>query len=289
MQVERPSAAEPGRIQPYGRLPVPRLTPELVGLVKTGKVYSLALILENGIPVPAGIRPYFFTPHMRHGDKKHLYPASVAAESISLAIHTGTHIDALCHIGEVQGGTVRLYGGVDALTHQNDAGQQSHAAEHLPPVIIRAQLLDVAGYKGVDVLPDSYEITADDLRGTLEKQGMALAPGSCALIRTGWVKYWQQDNGRYMSCQAGLGVEAAAFLVEQGCILVGADNPTVERWPAPEHPVHRYLLVHQGVTHVENLYLEDLAADGVTDSLLIILPLRIRGATGSPVHPIAIA
>ena len=72
-------------------------------------------------------------------------------------------------------------------------------------------------------------------------------------------------------------------------ILAGADNMTVEASPPPGHPVHRFLLVHNGVTHLENLYLEELAAKRTYEFLLIVTPLRLTGSTGSWVHPIAIA
>ena len=56
-----------------------------------------------------------------------------------------------------------------------------------------------------------------------------------------------------------------------------------------KHAVHRFLIVHHGITHLENLYLEELAAQQVYEFLLIAAPLRLQGATGSWVHPIAIA
>ncbi len=71
--------------------------------------------------------------------------------------------------------------------------------------------------------------------------------------------------------------------------LAGADNMTVEAFPPYDHSVHRFLLVHNGVTHLENLYLEDLAEQGVDEFVLIVTPLRLEGSTGSWVHPIAIA
>jgi len=52
--------------------------------------------------------------------------------------------------------------------------------------------------------------------------------------------------------------------------------------------VHRFLLVQHGVTHVENLYLDDLVATGVREFLLMITPLQLTGATGSWVSPIPI-
>ena len=70
--------------------------------------------------------------------------------------------------------------------------------------------------------------------------------------------------------------------------LIGADNMTVEALPPLDHRVHRFLLVHNGVTLVENIFLEMLAAEKAYEFLLIIAPLRIYGATGSWVNPIAI-
>ena len=58
--------------------------------------------------------------------------------------------------------------------------------------------------------------------------------------------------------------------------------------PPMDHPVHRLLLVHNGVTHLENLYLDALAAKKTFEFLMIVTPLRLQGATGSWVHPIAV-
>jgi kynurenine formamidase len=93
----------------------------------------------------------------------------------------------------------------------------------------------------------------------------------------------------YRDSVAGIGLEAAQWLHQQGMILAGADNMTVEAMPPMDHAVHRYLLVHHGITHLENLYLEELAEKQVYEFLLIVTPLRLQGATGSWVHPIAIA
>jgi kynurenine formamidase len=52
--------------------------------------------------------------------------------------------------------------------------------------------------------------------------------------------------------------------------------------------VHALLIAEHGVLLLENLYLEQLAADGIARFLLIVLPLPLVGATGSPVRPIAV-
>ena len=102
-------------------------------------------------------------------------------------------------------------------------------------------------------------------------------------------QHWRDGNSAYTQAIAGLGLAGAKLLVAQGMILIGADNMSVEALPTLDHPVHRFLLVHHGITHLENLYLEELAVQKVYEFLLIVTPLRLLGATGSWVHPIAIA
>ena len=54
-------------------------------------------------------------------------------------------------------------------------------------------------------------------------------------------------------------------------------------------PAHVLLLVREGIPIIENLNLEELAAARVHEFAFVCLPLKMRGATGSPVRPIAIA
>jgi kynurenine formamidase len=245
--------------------------------------------------------PYTLTPRLRHGDLKDISPASAAAEAITMAAHTGTHIDALCHIGEHQDeagnpapqGSVRLYNGTDktvaASENVNFQGQTHLSIAEMPPIVTRAVLLDVARYHNMDVLTDGYIITAEDIAGTLTAQGSQILPGTAVLVRTGFYRHLRDGNPAYSNAIAGLGLEAAQLLFSQGMILAGADNMTVEAFPPYDHSVHRFLLVHNGVTHLENLYLEELAAQQIYEFLLIVTPLRLQGSTGSWVHPIAIA
>ncbi len=294
-------SVQPGELKPYGALPIPHITPEMLALVRTGTVYSLAVVYAEGIPVPGPMVPYTLTPRLRHGDLADITPASAAAEAITMAAHTGTHIDALCHIGEHQNpagqpdpdGEVQLYAGdnqfVPARQHVTYQGQTHLSIAEMPPIVTRAVLLDVAAHKGMDVLPDSYSITADDIHSTLAAQNTSITPGTAVLIRTGFHQHLRAGRPAYSHAIAGLGLEAAQLLFTHGMILAGADNMTVEASPPPDHPVHRFLLVHHGVTHLENLYLEELGAQHIYEFLLIVTPLRLQGATGSWVHPIALA
>jgi len=293
---------QPGQVRPYGALPIPKLTPELISLIKTGAVYSLAVMHYEGMPVPGPMVPYTLTPRLRHGDiKEGLPPASAAAEAVTMAAHTGTHIDALCHIGEHRNaagepdpaGEVYLYSpeGQRVLAKDNVdfQGQRHLSIAEMPPIVTRAVLLDVAATKGVSVLPDSYAITPEDVQQALALQNIQVTPGTAVCVRTGFYQHLRDGNDAYSDRIAGLGLEAAQWLHRQGMILAGADNLTVEAVPPADHPVHRYLLVRNGVTHLENLYLEELSEQKVYEFLLIVTPLRLIGATGSWVHPIALA
>ncbi len=293
--------AKPGQFSPYGALPIPKLTPELMSMVKTGTVYSLAVIWQEGMQVPGPMVPYTLSPRLRHGDIKDSAPMSAAAEVITMAAHTGTHIDALCHIGEVQDadgnvsmeGDIKLYAGdnqfVSASEQVDFHGQKHLSIAEMPPIITRAVLVDIAGYKGVDVLPDAYMISAEEVQEALKAQNTTVTPGTAVLIRTGFYQHLASGNRAYSDAQAGIGLEAAKWLHQQGMILAGSDNMGVEAMPPWDHSVHRYLLVHNGVTHLEVLYLDELAAKKIYEFLLIVTPLRLQGSTGSWVHPIAIA
>jgi kynurenine formamidase len=164
--------------------------------------------------------------------------------------------------------------------------------EKVGTLMARGVLIDVAGLKGVDTLPDASEITAPDLQQALAKQNLTLRPGDAVLIHTGWGTLWEKDNARYMKSAPGIGVAAAEWLVTQDPLLVGADNIPVEVSPNPDAqisaPVHQIMLVVHGIYLLENLKLDELAAKGVHEFAFVMQPLKIQGGTGSTVAPAAI-
>ena len=151
---------------------------------------------------------------------------------------------------------------------------------------------DVAALKGVDMLPDTYEITVEDLQQALARQKLTLQPGDAVLIHTGYGKLWGKDTARYVRANPGIGVAAAEWLIKHDPILLGADNAPVEVLPNPDKqlslPVHQIALVVHGVHLLENLKLDVLAAKGVHEFALTLQPLKIKGGTSSTVSPAAI-
>src|SRR5207249_8130200 len=144
----------------------------------------------------------------------------------------------------------------------------------------------------VDLLADNNEITVADLQQALQRQNLALQPGDAVIIHTGWGKLWGKENARYMKGCPGIGVAAAEWLVRQDPMLVGADNFPEEVSPNPDSPisapVHQIMLVINGIHLLENLKLDELAAKRVHEFAFVMQPLKLKGATGSTVAPIAI-
>src|SRR5712691_6488163 len=163
--------------------------------------------------------------------------------------------------------------------------------EHVGTLMTRGVLIDVAGLKGVDMLPTSYLITPDDLQQALAKAGQTLQPGDAVAIRTGWAKLMGKENERYGTRNPGIGIAAAQWLVSQDPMMIAADNCCVEVRPseAPHSlPVHAMMLIQHGIYLLENLELDALAAARVYEFAFIVQPLKIKGATGSAIAPMAI-
>jgi kynurenine formamidase len=160
-------------------------------------------------------------------------------------------------------------------------------------IFTRGVLIDVAALKGVDMMEGGYEITVADLEAALKRQGTKLQPGDAVIIHTGWGKLWGKDNKRYQDGgHSGIGVAAALWLAKQDPVLLGADNGTVEISPNPDKqislPVHQIALVVNGIHLLENMKLDELAAKKVYEFAFIMQPLKMQGATGSTVAPMAV-
>ena len=166
--------------------------------------------------------------------------------------------------------------------------------EKIRPIVTRGILLDIAGYKEVERLPNGYEVTAEDIRGALRRQDIAeesIRPGDAFFFRYGWASLWD-DPERYNDSPAGVGLEAAGWVIGQKATMIGSDSWTSEVVPNPDpelvFPVHQELLTKNGIFNLENMNLDELASEGVYEFLFLFAPVPFRGATGSPGRPIAI-
>ena len=111
------------------------------------------------------------------------------------------------------------------------------------------------------------------------------------LVRSGWFGAWYaSDPDAYFASQPGVGPDAALWLYERGMALLGTDTSGTEVIPMPdlERTTHGVLLVERGVHLIEIPDLEALAAEPAFEFLFVCLPLRITGATGSWLRPVAV-
>jgi len=262
---------------------------DFIDRVLSARVIELNHVWTNNSPLLPLNPPYRLALHTSHKETEGMIPGiSFAAD---MMVFSGQHgaptIDALGHISS--GG--KLYGGIDAATSEGTGGLTALGIETYPKekFVNRGVLLDVARYKGVDVLA-AGEIAAADLEETAKAQGTEIRAGDSVLIRTGQGQYFETDPEKYMAPYAGMGEESARWLASKNLFLAGADQLTFDAG-AP-FAAHRILLAESGVHIVENLNLSELASvlaeRGSYEFVLVVNPPRLKGATAAPLNAFAI-
>lgn len=262
-------------------------------LLRSAKVYDLEQPRFHGMPIHPVHRPgYHYALHRRHRDvhdpKVH-GPRSSASGVLTFMEHTGTHIDALCH----QACNLTMFGGVPVEGTETPTGFSRLGIETVPPLLCRGVLLDVAGWKGQTPLPPLYSISADELKACAAAQNVEVQRGDVLLVRTGFGSIWDKEED-YLQA-AGVAKSGTLWAAEHGVVAVGADNMawdvTGERDPETGATLfaHVYLLPQKGIYIIENLNLEELARNRCYTFAFIGIPLKFKGATGSPLRPLALA
>jgi kynurenine formamidase len=256
-------------------------------LIKTGESFELGRVLTANMPLFGTRRFELHTKRtvMNPGSNRRGSNEELVVSEIG---QVGTQFDAFSHqtIGD------SLYNCFKLDDIATRTGFTKLGVEKVGTLMTRGVLLDVAAAKGTEVLPDTYEITVQDLELALRRTKLTLQPGDAVLIHTGWGRLWGKDNARYVKTNPGIGVAAAEWLARQDPILVGADNAAVGVTPDADaqvsNPIHQILLVVNGIHLLENLKLDDVAAKQVYEFALIVQPLKIQGGTGSTVAPVAV-
>ncbi len=258
----------------------------LLQLMTGARVYDLAQPYFTGMPHHPSHPPFLFGLVKQHGDYVGEAGNSSASDALALGSHVGTHIDALCHFS--CGG--KLHGGGDAAAAQSAKdGLSCHSIDGVAPIFRRGVLLDIAALAGLPALPEDFEITPDHLERAATQAQVAIGAGDIVLLRTGWGQYFA-DARRFIAEVHGPGPARAGaeWLSARGIFAAGSDTVAFEKVPDANMPVHVHLLVERGIHIIECLNLEELAAAQANEFLLVALPLKIRGATASPIRPVAL-
>ena len=252
-------------------------------------VYDLEQPRYFGAPVfPSHAPGFVYSLHRRHEQGVSEVRTS-ASGFVYMAEHSGTHIDALCHQAE----EMRLSGGQEVNQQiQTPAGFTVLGVETIPPLIARGVLLDVAHYRAVERIEAGSPVTRGDLEATAQAEGTAIGGGDIVLVRTGNGAIWH-DAMAYLRA-GGINADASSWLASLRVRAVGADNIAWDEVGVVDPdlkvslPGHLILLVRHGIYIIENLNLEELARKRCYEFTFICLPLKMRGATGSPVRPVAL-
>lgn len=217
-----------------------------------------------------------------------------ASEFIGMVFHGAdiTHVDALSHIFWDK----RMYNGAapELVNVMHGATRQAVTVASAG-VVTRGVLIDVAALRGVEALAGGEGVTPADLEAAEERQGVRVGRGDAVLLRTGFGSR-RRDNDPELFADGAPGWHASClpWLHEREVALIACDTATdvvPSGYDEPPLPVHAVGIVAMGLWLLDNCDLEELAATaarlGRWEFLFTLAPLRLVGATGSPVNPLA--
>ncbi len=175
------------------------------------------------------------------------------AKILYLVDHSGTHVDAPCHFYK---------------------GRPSIAKTPLESLMGKAVYIDVSFKK-----PDQA-VSPEHMQKGLRDHRLALNKGDIAIIRC-----WKgkREDKAFMHCK-GLSGEAASWLIDRKIKCVGVDLNSIDDMSDWARPAHMKFL-DNNIPVLENL----INMDRIPKRFVFIaFPLRIEGATGSPVRAVAL-
>jgi kynurenine formamidase len=263
-------------------------------LARTGRVFDLGYTLSSKGP-QVGLGGRVNPVHLMSMTGQSVYPdgAGFADDFIIMPLQCATQWDGLAHV--FYDGF--CYNNVPASSITPQGASRLAIDRIARGVIGPAVLADVARFHGVDCLDPDHGIGPGELDATLDRQGVALEPGSILLVRTGWTRRFTEGSAaEFMSGEPGLTLECCEWLREHDVAAVAADNWAVERYPTGDPgaimPVHYVLIRDMGMTLGEMFDLEalaaDCAADGVYEFLLSAPALKVANGVGTPLNPLAV-
>ena len=211
------------------------------------KIVDLTLTVSDKIPTFPGSPPPSFIPW------ENIKEDGYNLELLFLSSHTGTHMDAPHHFLE--------------------KGAKIHEIS-LKKLVSEAALIQCRKSSG-------QSITKTDIQKFEKKHGK-ITGFSSIIFYTGWQKNLQKKY--YFTKNPGLSVSAAKYLASKKISLVGIDSPSIDLGKDSKFSVHQ-IFAKKGMLIVENL----ANLDKIKSSKfhLVVLPLKLKNATGSPVRAIA--
>jgi kynurenine formamidase len=278
------------------------ITPDKVAaaaaLVRTGRSVSMAIPI-NKVAGPDNPNPAVHLMSLMHDLPISTSGLSFGMCDLAMASHGDchTHVDALNHVAY----TGQHYNGKPAELLTSRGSDWGSIAAYANGIVGRGVLLDAARYRQVDWLEPGEAVTRAELIAIEEAEGVKLGEGDILVFRTGHharrraLGAWNNEPPPAGEGKAGLDVDTVRWMHERriAAFLPDGDGETVpsnvEDMPYPIHPLQ---LTAMGMCVSDSLNLEEVATACAEESrwefLVVGLPLRLPGATGTPWNPIAI-
>ncbi|MGH3210030.1 MAG: cyclase family protein [Trebonia sp.] len=260
--------------------------------VQLGRSVTLAAPLARSAPD----NPEPAARTMKHlpGEPSNVAGLSFAADQLAMNVHgdVDSHIDALCHVC-YQGA---LYNGLAPAAVTSQGASALSIDDARDGIVGRGVLLDIPGVRGVPWLEPGDCVTAADLAAAQKAQQVDVGPGDLLFVRVGH-RLRREERGPWDAARsrAGLHPPAMEYLAERHVAALGSDGnsdtaPSVV--DGVDFPVHVLAINAMGLHLLDYLQFDDLLAVCQAAArwsfLCVIAPLRLPGATGSPINPIAI-
>jgi kynurenine formamidase len=279
------------------------ITPERVraaaGLVRSGRRVSMEIPI-NTVAGPDNPNPAIHFVSQGHDIDIGSGGLRFGLDFLGIAAHGDchTHVDALNHIS-YKGLTYNGKQALSVLTSKGGASLGIDAIAGSGGLVGRGVLLDLPRFRGDRWLEPGEAVTRAELEACEEAQGVRLEEGDIFVYRTGHhrrrLELGPWDNGPDGEGKAGLHVDTVPWMHERGIAAFLPDGDgeaipsTVEGIAYPLHPLQ---IVAMGMLTADSLQFEELTTaceeEGRFEFMVVGLPLRLPGGTGSPWNPIAI-
>lgn len=260
-------------------------------LIKTGKAYSLGLVVDANTPAypPRGLSLQIVQPGQQFG-RRGIAGGTYNDDIFQGWLGIGSQIDGLGHVGDEHG---IFYNCTPGKDFADIKGLTKFGIEKIPPIVTRGVVLDMANYFGVSHMQLGQSFTLEDLRAVETAQGTKIQEGDVVLFHTGWTDaHFKNNPSMWGSGSPGIDVNIARHLAARKVIAVGADTFSVEAVPAavggPAFPAHGVLLQESGIYILEAMNTGPLVRDDAFEFLFVLGQAKIRGAVQMIINPVAI-
>jgi kynurenine formamidase len=263
-------------------------------LVTSGESVSLSrpVPLVPALDNPKPAQKYSYWIDIPFGEDV-LEPGGAALDYLGVDYHgySTTHLDALGHNWDAAG----MWNGRDPKAEVTPLGLTWGDVDQMRDgIVTRGVLLDVPRARGTDYVTPQEPVHGSELARIAAEQGAELTPGDALVVYMGHER-WVADHPEwsvFRDGSPGLHASCLPFLRDNDVAVLAWDfaDATPTGYDVP-WTVHGALFAY-GVVLVDNCDLSRLAAACArlrrVDFLFTVAPLRVPGASGSPVNPIAV-